>query len=102
MGDHGGAYMSGRSTWRSAATVADFASHDYADFAQEFLRRNHRYGQDHGATEQRIAERPASAKQEREGLARRWGLSFPFSARRIARRRPGALVARTARHDNPR
>jgi hypothetical protein len=94
--------MSGGSTWRSPTTAADFSSHDYADFAQEFLRRNEHYGQDHSATLRRIERRPGNIRQEQEGLARRWGLSFPFSARRIARRRPGALVARTARHHNPR
>ena len=90
--------MSGGSTWRSRSTAADFASHDYADFAQEFLRRNDRYGDDHGATERRIAKRPASAVSEREGLAGRWGLSFPCQARRTPRRGPGALVARAPRH----
>jgi hypothetical protein len=94
--------MSGGSTWRSPTTAADFSSHDYADFAQEFLRRNEDYGRDHGATERRIAGHPPSAKTEQEGLARRWGLSFPLSTRRTARRRPGALVARATRHDNPR
>lgn len=93
--------MSGGSTWRSSSTVADFASHDYADFAQEFLRRNDRYGEDHGATERRIAKRPASAVSEREGLAGRWGLSFPCLARHTPRRSPGALVARTPRHHHP-
>jgi hypothetical protein len=69
--------MSGGSTWRSRSTVADFVSHDYADFAQEFLRRNDRYGKDHSETEGRISEHPANAATEQEGLARRWGLSFP-------------------------
>lgn len=93
--------MSGGSTWRSRSTAADFASHDYADFAQEFLRRNDGYGEDHGATERRILKRPANAKNEREGLARRWGLSFPCPARRTTRRSPGALVARAPGHHHP-
>jgi Family of unknown function (DUF6499) len=86
--------MSGGSTWRSRSTAADFVSHDYADFAQEFLRRNEGYGDDHGATERRIAKRPDNASQEQEGLARRWGMSFPHPARRTARRLPRTLVAR--------
>lgn len=90
--------MSGGSTWRSRSTAADFVSHDYADFAQEFLRRNDHYGKDHSETERRIAKRPASAKNEREGLAGRWGLSFPCPARFTTRRSPGALVARPPRH----
>lgn len=93
--------MSGGSTWRSRSTAADFASHDYADFAQEFLRRNEDYGADYAATERRIATRPGIAKSEREGLARRWGLSFPRAARRTSRRRPGALVAAAPRHHHP-
>lgn len=93
--------MSGGSTWRSRSTAADFASHDYADFAQEFLRRNECYGEDYGETERRIATQPGSATNEREGLARRWGLSFPRAARRTARSRPGALVARVPRHHYP-
>jgi len=90
--------MSGGSTWRSRSTVADFVSHDYADFAQEFLRRNEDYGKDQGATERRIARRPASATGEREGLARRWGLSFPCRPRSTARHRSGALVAAATDH----
>ncbi|MBA4306927.1 MAG: hypothetical protein C0429_09355 [Sphingopyxis sp.] len=93
--------MSGGSTWRSRSTAADFASHDYADFAQEYLRRNEGYSDDHGATERRIAKQPASAKNEREGLARRWGLSFPCSARGTTRRSSGTLVARAPRHHHP-
>jgi Family of unknown function (DUF6499) len=93
--------MSGGSTWRSRSTAADFVSHDYADFAQEFLRRNEGYGEDHGATERRIAKRPGSAASEREGLAGRWGLSFPCPARCTARRSPGALVAKASRHHHP-
>lgn len=93
--------MSGGSTWRSRSTVADFASHDYADFAQEFLRRNILYDKDFDATQRRIAKRPASAANEREGLAGRWGLSFPCPARRTSRRRPGALVASASGQHHP-
>jgi hypothetical protein len=94
--------MSGGSTWRSPTTAADFSSHDYADFAQEFLRRNQSYEQDHGATQRRIAKRRADALNEQEGLARRWGLSFPFPARRKSGHGSRALVAAAAGHDDPR
>jgi hypothetical protein len=94
--------MSGGSTWRSRSTAADFASHDYADFAQEFLRRNADYGRDHRATQRRIGRRPANTQDEQEGLARRWGLSFPFPARRKSRYRSRALVAAASGHDHPR
>lgn len=93
--------MSGGSTWRSRSTAADFASHDYADFAQEFLRRNVDYSTDYGATERRIAKHPATATDEREGLARRWGLCFPRPARRTSRRCPSPLVAAASCHHHP-
>lgn len=94
--------MSGGSTWRSPTTAADFSSHDYADFAQEFLRRNEDYGRDHRATQRRIGRRPANTQHEQEGLARRWGLSFPLPARCRPSRRPGALVTAGPRHHDPR
>jgi hypothetical protein len=70
--------MSGGSTWRSSAALSDFATHDYADFAQEFLRRNARYRRDYADTDNRIAEKPQQTRKEQEGLAGRWGLSFPL------------------------
>ena len=85
--------MSGGSTWRSRATAADYTTHDYADFAQEFLRRNARYNQDHDSTNQRISARPEVAQDEQEGLARRWGLSFPLRSSRFTRKRTGVLAA---------
>lgn len=79
-------------TWRSQPTVSACATHDYADFAQEFLRRNARYRQDHALSEQRVAARPEVAQDEQEGLARRWGLSFPLRSGRFARRRTSVLA----------
>jgi Family of unknown function (DUF6499) len=91
--------MSGGSTWRSQATAADYTTHDYADFAQEFLRRNAHYGQDHALSEQRVSARPDVAEEEQEGLARRWGLSFPLSPGSIAHSSPCILVASKAGND---
>ncbi|MBF9151693.1 hypothetical protein I2488_11825 [Novosphingobium sp. 1Y9A] len=54
-----------------------YANHDFADFAQEFLRRNPDYRADYAATLARMAARPSAALEEQEGLSRRWGLSFP-------------------------
>ena len=56
---------------------------DYSDFAQEFLRRNPDYAREYNQTEQRALADPAKAQKEREGLARRWGLSFPLRSRKI-------------------
>lgn len=70
--------MSSGSSWRSASSAEQYRHHDYADFAQEFLKRNADYQQDHAATVARIALFPERSDHESEGLARRWGLSFPL------------------------
>ena len=50
---------------------------DFPGFAQEFLRRNPAYRRDYKSA----ALDPLIGPSAREGIARRWGLSFP--------RRPG-------------
>mgnify|MGYP007034352963 CR=1 FL=1 len=67
--------------WRSPQTAEHYANHDFADFAQEFLRRNAEYRRDHAETIARIADHPQTEKQEQEGLAGRWGLSFPHQSK---------------------
>ncbi|WP_238147121.1 transcriptional regulator domain-containing protein [Rhizorhabdus dicambivorans] len=90
--------MSGGSSWRAPNAAERYAHHDYADFAQEFLQRNSDYLRDHAETQARIAREPASAQAEEEGLAGRWGLSFPHLAGRRSAKQSGALVtARGAR-----
>ncbi|WP_374527039.1 transcriptional regulator domain-containing protein [Novosphingobium sp.] len=84
--------MSGGSSWRSPNVSERYAHHDYADFAQEFLQRNSAYLQDYAETQDRIARDSASAKAEEEGLAGRWGLSFPHLAGRRSAENTGALV----------
>lgn len=69
--------MPGGSSWRSPSTADQYRHHDYADFAQEFLQRNADYRQDHADTMAQIAAYPDIQTPEMEGLARRWGLSFP-------------------------
>jgi hypothetical protein len=64
-------------SWRSMATADHYRDHDYADFAQEFLIRNPDYKADYASTQTRIAQAPETTHNEQEGLARRWGLSFP-------------------------
>ncbi|GAA4772550.1 hypothetical protein GCM10023219_19620 [Stakelama sediminis] len=78
--------MSGDGSWRSADYAERFKTHDHADFAQEFLRRSPDYAREYAKTEQRAAADPAKAQEEREGLARRWGLSFPLRSRKISDR----------------
>lgn len=85
--------MSGGISWRSLETADQYQDHDYADFAQEFLQRNPGYRRDHAETKDRIAGNPANAPAEEEGLAGRWGLSFPHRAGRRATRLSGAVVA---------
>lgn len=79
--------------WRSPRAAEHYANHDLADFAQEFLRRNPDYRRDYAEVQQRVAARRTSRQAEMEGLARRWGLSFPVRARRRRNRSPRALVA---------
>jgi hypothetical protein len=92
--------MSGNTSWQSPDTNGRYENHDYADFAQEFLRRNPDYRRDFSRTEQRVALAPELAVKEREGLARRWGLSFPLRSGKISNFGTRALVSRRARHDN--
>ena len=69
--------MSEASKWRSSSVAQHYADHDYADFAQEFLRRNADYRRDFADMMNRITENPSVEQVEREGLAGRWGLRFP-------------------------
>jgi Family of unknown function (DUF6499) len=85
--------MPGSVSWRSHKTADQYRDHDYADFAQEFLQRNPDYRRDHAETKDRIAQNPATAPAEGEGLAGRWGLSFPHAPRRRPARLSGAVVA---------
>jgi hypothetical protein len=70
--------MSSASSWRSPLAADQYRDHDYADFAQEFLRRNFDYRHDHADTLARIDAQPSSEQAEQEGLAGRWGLRFPL------------------------
>lgn len=98
--------MSGDSSWRSSSTADQYRHHDYADFAQEFLQRNPDYRQDFAETAARIADHPRIERAEKEGLAGRWGLSFPHRARCGPADQPRSLVAgrgsRRGSHGNTR
>lgn len=84
--------MSGGSSWRSPPTADQYRHHDYADFAQEFLNRNLDYRRDHADTISRITLFPETAWEEQEGLARRWGLSFPLGSNGKSAREPSTVV----------
>lgn len=95
--------MPGGSSWRSPSTADQYRDHDYADFAQEFLHRNADYRRDYAETKERIARFPAVEHHEKEGLSRRWGLSFPHRSASKSAPEPGPLVAqRIARRDHRR
>ena len=95
--------MSDGSSWRSPSTADQYRHHDYADFAQEFLNRNLDYKRDHAETLARIAQSPQTSPAEQEGLARRWGLSFPLgSAREPAHKSRTLVTRRRARCRDPR
>lgn len=85
--------MSGGSSWRSPSTADQYRQHDYADFAQEFLQRNRGYRNDYAETEARTAAEPQYANDVKEGLAGRWGLSFPHRAGRRPTANPRIVVA---------
>jgi hypothetical protein len=85
--------MSGETSWRSQVSADQYRDHDYADFAQEFLQRNAAYRRDYADTQDRIAGNPATAPAEEEGLAGRWGLSFPHAPGHRPARPSGAVVA---------
>lgn len=86
------------SGWRSPRAAEGYADHDLADFAQEFLSRNPDYQSDYADTERQIAARPDSVDTEMEGLARRWGLSFPLRSPCVNHRKTRILVARQRSH----
>lgn len=95
--------MTGGSSWRSPSTADQYRDHDYADFAQEFLHRNADYRRDYAETQERIACFPSVEHHEKEGLSRRWGLSFPHRSASKSAPVPRPLVAqRIARRDHRR
>ncbi|WP_425057343.1 transcriptional regulator domain-containing protein [Sphingomonas oligoaromativorans] len=79
------------SNWRSPASAEDYANHDFADFAQEFLRRN----PDYQAEYRQADEMPPTDDEpnRREAIANKWGLSFRLRSQPRSSRRPGALVS---------
>ncbi|WP_431358011.1 transcriptional regulator domain-containing protein [Sphingomonas glacialis] len=69
-----------------------YASHDLADFAQEFLRRDPAYRTAWDAA-RRARGRP-HVSSDTGGLARQWGLACLFRSRSPAARRAGAMARR--------
>ena len=73
--------------WRSQTTQQEFAGFDYADCAQEFVRRSPDYRRDYEQVKTRIAAGGLNERHEWEVLARRWGMIFPLRPRREGQRR---------------
>lgn len=70
--------MADPSSWRSSASAEHYAEHDFADFAQEFLRRNGDYRREWGDAGKSAAATLESPPDIQEDLASRWGLCFPI------------------------
>ncbi len=83
--------MRTESIWESDATAERCAGYDFADFAQEFLRRNPAYVLDYVEMCNRIAKGASDPDHEKEVLARRWGLRFPLQSFKAGERGSGAL-----------
>ena len=66
------------SDWRSPETASDFETHDRADLAQEFLRRNPSYEREYIETENSIKATTSERNASLEALGHRWGLSIAF------------------------
>ncbi|WP_221220909.1 transcriptional regulator domain-containing protein [Phenylobacterium haematophilum] len=93
--------MSKRGSWRLSASAETFAEHDFPDFAQEFLRRNPDYRQDHSL----ITRRNRRGSLTGDALARtleKWGLVFRLRPRRRSDPGPRYLAARPGAHDDRR
>jgi Family of unknown function (DUF6499) len=73
--------MRSNSGWRSPKVAEDFAGHDNADFAQEFLRRNPDYRREYSEAQLGTVADEPDRSERLEGLARRWGMTFPVFAR---------------------
>jgi Family of unknown function (DUF6499) len=83
--------MHNQSDWRSPAAQQKLAGFDYADCAQEFVRRSPDYRQDYKLTKARIIASGLDERHELEVLARRWGMIFPLRPRRDSNRRTRTL-----------
>ena len=69
--------MSQAYDWRSPTAAKQLMQLDREQFAIEFLRRNPAYAADYHNTLSRTPPNPSATEIAMEGLARRWGLSFP-------------------------
>lgn len=63
------------SNWRSPGYADDYADHDFADFAQEFLRRNPEYQSDHAQISDTDGASSDPPKRS-AAIADKWGLLF--------------------------
>ncbi|WP_264393688.1 transcriptional regulator domain-containing protein [Porphyrobacter sp. ULC335] len=77
---------------RSESRYRQPDTHDFADYAQEFLRRNREYQRQFA----RLAGTRASAGESSAAhrMAHAWGLEFPLRSRLCARWCSGSLAQR--------
>lgn len=81
------------SNWRSPTAADEYANHDFADFAQEFLRRNPDYQADYKG----ISETTSSTDEpgQREAISNKWGLLFRLQSRPRSARHASPLASRS-------
>ncbi|NIJ64291.1 hypothetical protein FHR20_001222 [Sphingomonas leidyi] len=92
--------MQSVSDWRSPKTAEDFAHLDYADFAQEFLRRNPDYCREYHDLMRRLIDQPVDEDIEMARLGHRWGLSFRVCSRSFRHRCARLMGARCRQRDS--
>lgn len=88
------------SKWRSPASAEDFANHDFADFAQEFLRRNPDYQAEYSQVDQSPSK--SDEPNRRDAIANKWGLSFRLRSQHRSPQRTGSVApGYDARYSHP-
>ncbi|MGE8134148.1 DNA -binding domain-containing protein [Novosphingobium subterraneum] len=88
--------MADPSPWRSGASAEHYAAHDFADFAQEFLRRNSDYQHEWAEVTECAAATLTSATGSETELARRWGLCVPVRPDATPRQEPALWLPHQA------
>lgn len=81
------------SNWRSPGYADDYADHDFADFAQEFLRRNPDYRSDHARTVEK-GDPARDGPGQNAAIAGKWGLLFRLRSPGRSSHRTRTLAAR--------
>lgn len=88
--------MADPSSWRSSASAEHYTEHDFADFAQEFLRRNGDYRREWDDAEKSAATILESPPDTPEDLSSRWGLCLPICPDLSPRQAPALWLPQNA------